>query len=76
MQQQRALNIPDVTEGNNNKNITKQVIYNEHNKEVKALLAGKEKVRDIWEGHRTKRNYLTRMNMNMMQECGSETEVK
>ena len=64
MQQQRALNI------------TKQVIYNEHNKEVKALLAGKEKVRDIWEGHRTKRNYLTRMNMNMMQECGSETEVK
>ena len=31
---------------------------------MKALLAGKEKVKDIWEDDRTKRNYLTRMNID------------
>ena len=31
---------------------------------MNALLAGKEKVKDTWEDNRTKRNYLTRMNLD------------
>ena len=47
----RALNIP----GNQNKNIIKQAIWNKHDKVVKAMLAGKEKVRDILEDNRTQK---------------------
>ena len=40
--------MPDVTEGNHDKNIIKQAIWKEHDREVKALLAGKEKVKDVY----------------------------
>ena len=33
----RILNIPDVTKGNQDKNINKQVIWKDHDKEVEAF---------------------------------------
>ena len=37
------MKIPDVTEGYHDKNIIKQAIWKEHDREVKALLAGDKK---------------------------------
>ena len=55
----KALNISNVSEGHHDKCTIINAIWRENDREIKAMLSGKKKVKDIWEDNRTKRNDLT-----------------
>ena len=60
----KALKIPDLSEGHIDKCTLRNAIWRENEKEIKAMLSGKKKFKDIWEDSRSKRNYLTRINLD------------
>ena len=59
-----TINMPNVSEGHHNKYTIRNAILSEYDKEIKAILLETKKVNYIWEYNRSKRNYLTRMNLD------------
>ena len=58
------LNLKCTSEGHHNKIEIRNAIWAENDKDIKAILDGKKKVKDIWEDEKGKRNYLERINLD------------